>query len=292
MEEQDGRTEGGVFDHCGAARRIPHCADAAGGRIELRATAGEAGGDGCYATTCPHAGRRGVGRTDQRAQLALELFPEDSPPSYPDDPSAIVVSVSGGLDSDYAALWARRRWPTKPLILWHAHLEGMDWPETQSHLEQLALVLGNCRIVICQAVYELNGKPTPSGCNGTSLRRIHLMRDGDEDFGPALDDDAAAITTLLDLTIKARNGQPPTKKLRYCTDYFKIRLFNAWARQNRSQLGERAVLLSGERWAESPQRAADNRPDVRPIIQSVQSYEQQSGYTWQQRGPLTVSCAC
>ena len=105
------------------------------------------------------------------SQLALELFEEDSPPPYPDDPTAIVVSVSGGLDSDYAALWARRRWPTKPLILWHAHLEGMDWPETQSHLEQLALVLGNCRIVICQAVYELNGKPTPSGCNGTSLRR-------------------------------------------------------------------------------------------------------------------------
>jgi hypothetical protein len=38
------------------------------------------------------------------------------------------------------------------------------------------------------------------------------------------------------------------------------------------------------------QRAYDNRPDVRPIIGSVKDYEATSGYTWQQRGPLTVAC--
>ncbi len=190
-----------------------------------------------------------------RHQLALGLFAEDRPPPYPDDPSSIIVSVSGGLDSDYAALWARRRWPKHTLILWHAHLEAMDWPDTPAHLDMLAAALGNCHLIICQAVYELNGTTTPSGCNGTTLRRVQIVRDGADEYGAATDADPAAIHTLLDFAHKARNGQPPTKKIRYCTDYFKIRLFNTWARANRHMLGERSVLLSGERWAESEQRS-------------------------------------
>jgi hypothetical protein len=188
-------------------------------------------------------------------QLALALFPEDGLPPYLDNPSAVVVSVSGGLDSDYAALWARQRWPNARLILWHAYLVLMDWDETLDHLQMLATTLGNCRIVVCQAVYELNGTLTPSGCHGTSLRRWHIVQDGDAWHGPAGDSDPAAILTLLEFARRARNGQPPTKNIRYCTDYFKIRLFNVWARINRQMLGEQAVLLSGERWAESAQRS-------------------------------------
>ena len=188
-------------------------------------------------------------------QRTLGLFDEDRPAPYPDKPTAIVISVSGGLDSDYAALWARQRWPKHPLILWHAHLEAMDWPDTPAHLDMLAAALGDCRLIICQAVYELNGTTTPSGCNGTTLRRVQIVRDGADDYGAATDTDPAAIRTLLDFARKARNGQPPTKKIRYCTDYFKIRLFNTWARANRRMLGERSVLLSGERWAESEQRS-------------------------------------
>jgi len=323
-----------------------------------------------------------------RYQLALGLFGEDQPPPYPEDPSAIVVSVSGGLDSDYAALWARRRWPSHSIILWHAHLEQMDWPDTPTHLEMLAAALGNCRLVICQAVYELNGTTTPSGCNGTTLRRLHLVRDGDIYHGPASDGDPSAILTLLDFARKARAGQPPTRAHRWCTSYFKTRLFDTWARANRDMLGERSVLLSGERWAESEQRshvqpwewreaiclkpslkrnapwprgwrmlwarpgialalhdvagaviaagiephigyfdqgetlaslldphrderararlscrccifthlhhlrrAVDARPGVMgPAVQAIQDYERDTGYSWQQRGPLDLSC--
>lgn len=191
----------------------------------------------------------------QRNQLTLPLFEEDGPPPYPADPTAIVVSVSGGLDSDYAAVWARRRWPDHPLILWHAHLAAMDWPDTPAHLDMLATTLGNCRLVICQGVYELNGDTTPAGCNGTSLRRIHLIRDGDIQGEAATDDDPRAILTLLDFARKARRGQPPTRAQRWCTSYFKTRIFDTWARANRAALGERSVLLSGERWAESEQRS-------------------------------------
>jgi hypothetical protein len=191
----------------------------------------------------------------RRNQLALGLFDEDHPPPYPAEPSAITVSVSGGLDSDYAALWARQQWPEAQIILWHAYLPLMDWDETLDHLHTLAATLGNCRLVVCQAVYELNGTSTPSGCNGTSLRRCHIVRDGDRWYGDAPDDDPAAMLTLLDFAVKARNGQPPTRSNRWCTSYFKTRLFDTWARQHRAMLGDQAVLLSGERWAESEQRS-------------------------------------
>jgi len=321
-----------------------------------------------------------------RHQLALRLFAEDRPPPYPDDPSTIIVSVSGGLDSDYAALWARRRWPTHPLILWHAHLEAMDWPDTPAHLDMLAAALGNCHLIICQAVYELNGRTTPSGCSGTTLRRMQLVRDGDMYSGSASDADPAAIRTLLEFARKARQGQPPTRTHRWCTSYFKTRLFDTWARANRGMLGEQSVLLSGERWAESEQRshvlpwewrdaitlqpdhrewprgwhmrwarpgidralhevagavidagiephigyfdqgetlassldghrnerararlscrccifshthhiqhALDARPSVmEPAVRAIQEYEQETGYSWQQRGALGVACA-
>jgi hypothetical protein len=176
-------------------------------------------------------------------------------PAYDDDPTSVVVSVSGGLDSDYAALWARRRWPHVPLILWHAHLALMDWHETREHLEQLAATLGSCRLVICQAVYALTGTRTPTGCNGTTLRRCHVVAEHGVWHGPARDDDPAVLANLVDFALRARNGQPPTAKIRYCTDYYKIRLFNTWARERRAELGPRAILLTGERWAESPQRA-------------------------------------
>ena len=194
-------------------------------------------------------------------QLSFIDEPEPPPrprtllPALPDDPTAIVVSVSGGLDSVAAALWARTRWPDRPLILWHAHLAEMDWQHTDDQLRGLAEHLGNCRMISVQAVYALNGEITPSGANGTTFRRLHIVRDGEAWYGPARDDDPNAILTLLDFARKARNGQPPTSKLRWCTSYFKARACDVWLRENRDMLGDQPVLLSGERHAESPGRS-------------------------------------
>lgn len=322
---------------------------------------------------------------NRRFQEALGLFPEDGPPPYPDDPTAIVVSVSGGLDSDYVALWARLRWPDKQIILWHAHMQGMDWPDTQAHLEQLACVLGNCRVVIVQALYALDGTTTPGGYNGTTMLPLHIIRDG-AFHQPAItaSEDPNVLITLVDFAKKARLGWPPSTANRYCTSYFKSQAFNKWARERRTELGPRAVLLSGERWAESDarsnvtrwewreditlkpgnkawpdgwqllwarpgidlafwqvaraviaagvephrgyfdqgetiesmtnperdeagrarlsclvciyshqhhiQRAVDTRHELIPLVQTVKDYESETGRTWQQRGPITVSC--
>lgn len=190
------------------------------------------------------------------------LFPTDEPwpPNPPPlqaleaaEPTSIWVSVSGGLDSAAAAVWTRQRWPTAPIVLLYFVLADMSWDDISDQLEVLAATLGNAQVWRRQAVYELTGDQTPTGANSTRLRRIHDV----DRFGLATDDDPAAITTLLDFTMKARLGQPPTASMRYCTSYFKSAVSDAILRQARAagQLGARPLLITGERWAESPQRA-------------------------------------
>jgi hypothetical protein len=186
--------------------------------------------------------------------LQLYFFEPDPPPADPpaewlEHPTAIVASVSGGLDSSAVAIEARRRWLDAPIILWHAYLPQMDWHQSDEQIGGLAECLGNCRRVSAQAVYALNGTTTPTGANGTTLRRLHVVRDGDAWYGPNQDDDPAAILTLFDFARKAHNGQPPTSKLRWCTSYFKSRAADHWLRENREVLGPRPLLLTGERHA-------------------------------------------
>jgi hypothetical protein len=165
-------------------------------------------------------------------------------------PTAIWASVSGGIDSDAAALWARQRWPTVPIVLWHAHLDQLDWPQTSDHLDTLAAALGNATRMTRQAVYERTGGTTPGGFAAVRLRRSHDV----DRYGPAADADPAAITTLWDL-VAARGNMPPTKKLRYCTSYLKSQLCDHDLRAARALLGARPLLVSGERWSESDQRS-------------------------------------
>jgi hypothetical protein len=162
----------------------------------------------------------------------------------------IIGSSSSGNDSHGAVLWARWRWPETPIIIWHALLDEMDWEQTPAALDALANRVGGQRMTV-QAVYRRTGDLTPTGNHGVTLAAIHDV----DAHGPAT---AAqypdGIRTLLDFAVAARNGQPPTARIRWCTHYFKIALFDAWARRNRKLLGERPLLITGERWRESPGR--------------------------------------
>jgi hypothetical protein len=97
----------------------------------------------------------------------------------------------------------------------------MDWLQTDAQIGGLAAALGNCRRVSVQASYTLSGTVTPSGGNGTYFARIHVVRDGERCYGPAASN-LDEISTLLDLPIRACNGQSPTRRIRYCTEYVKI----------------------------------------------------------------------
>jgi hypothetical protein len=180
----------------------------------------------------------------------LPQHPALGPPPLGEPPSVIIGSSSGGNDSHAAVLWARWRWPDVPIIIWHALLDEMDWEQTPAVLDALANRVGGQRVTV-QAVYQRTGNLTPIGNHGVTLAAIHDV----DAHGPA----AAAqypdgIRTLLDFALQARNGQPPTARIRWCTHYFKIALFDAWARRNRKLLGDRPLLITGERWRESPSR--------------------------------------
>jgi hypothetical protein len=171
-------------------------------------------------------------RTPTQRQRQARLFNADedaalvAPAPIPTHPTAIVVAVSGGIDSSGVAIWARRRWPALPIILLHNHLEQFDWPQTDTIIGALAERLGNCRRVTIQAVYELNGTITPTGANGTTLRRVHIVRDGEIWYGPARDDDAAAIPALMDLTVNyprlKRLGLSLARRPRHLRDVWPI----------------------------------------------------------------------
>ncbi len=45
-----------------------------------------------------------------------------------------------------------------------------------------------------------------------------------------------------------------SKQVRACTKYFKVEVFNNWARTNKPLLGARPLLVLGERWLESEDR--------------------------------------
>ena len=55
--------------------------------------------------------------------------------------------------------------------------------------------------------------------------------------------------------IIAWRGKWVSKQVRACTRYFKVEVFNSWARSNKALLGACPLLVLGERWLESDDRA-------------------------------------
>lgn len=190
--------------------------------------------------------------------------------TVPEHPSAIVMLVSGGIDSIATALWARQQYPNAHIYIFHNHLEGMDWPQTDTVITALADHIGNCSVIAVQAVYSLTGEQTPAGCNATRLRRLHVVRHNSKWFGPAVTQDESEMLTLLDFGLRARLGQPPTKKIRWCTSYQKQSPTNRWLQQNQHVLGSTALLLSGERAAESFSRSE--------LVQTEMRFEAKTGW--------------
>lgn len=181
----------------------------------------------------------------------LSPHPRFGPAPLPERPSVIIGSSSGGNDSSAAVLYARWRWPDVPIIIWHAHLAEMDWEQTPTQLDALAERVGGQRVTV-QVIYKLSGTRTPTDNNGVEFMALH---DVDKDGPATAEQYPDGIRTLLDFAVQARNGQPPTRRIRWCTRFFKAAAFDFWARRHRAELGPNPVLVTGERTAESAERA-------------------------------------
>ena len=182
---------------------------------------------------------------------ALPPHPTRGPAPIPTSPSVIIGSSSGGNDSNAAVLYARWRWPDVPIIIWHALIDEMDWEQTPAALDALADCVGGRRVTV-QVIYQRSGKTTPTGHNGVAFLALHDV----DTHGPATAEQYPdAIRTLLDFATQARSGQPPTRRIRWCTRFFKAAAFDFWARRNRAELGQHPILITGERTQESYERA-------------------------------------
>ncbi len=171
-----------------------------------------------------------------------------------------VVSVSGGIDSFHALIKARKRWPDEPLIAHHQYLPEA-WAHDVDYLRQQCAIVDNCRLVVSQGMRELTGGETESGAYTTTMTGLHTIWDGEKVADPLPVDDSwqdgrpanmpgRKITSLLDFAVTVR-GAPPTKKIRYCTAYFKADVWDRWFRESGMTW---VVLISGERHAESEGR--------------------------------------
>src|SRR5436305_5062538 len=93
---------------------------------------------------------------------------------------------------------------------------------------------------------------TPQGCRSSNKEEIAL------------------IDSVHDL-IRWRK-MFPSDTISFCAKYMKCTVWDAWARRNVDLLGERPVLVLGERWAESRRRAklpwVQPRPSFSKITQA------------------------
>jgi 3'-phosphoadenosine 5'-phosphosulfate sulfotransferase (PAPS reductase)/FAD synthetase len=185
--------------------------------------------------------------------MAAEV-PIHDRPAKPDfralRPTSVTVSFSGGKDS-FLALQEAIRIFGQELVLAHYQEIEEDWPGTKEYgaaiCEQLGIpfysargIYHGYRCLDCGHTYlfvnpEKASCRAPQGCGSRKKEEIAL------------------IDSVHDL-IRWRK-MFPSDPIRFCTKYMKGAVWDAWARHNGELLGDRPVLVLGERWAESRRRA-------------------------------------
>ena len=165
-------------------------------------------------------------------------------------PTSVIVSFSGGKDSFLALLEAIRSFGRAVVSAHYQEIEE-DWPGTKEYGAAVCAQLGipfytsrgvyhGYRCIDCGHTY-LFANPEQAVCRppkGCGSRRH---------------EEIALIDSVHDL-IRWRE-KFPSDAIRFCTKYMKGAVWDAWARRNTHLLGERPVLVLGERWAESRRRA-------------------------------------
>lgn len=175
----------------------------------------------------------------------------------------LVISLSGGLDSAAMMLWAKNYYPHARIIAHHQAIVE-DWYSTIPYCRALCQTL-NVPLYIHQGVYIQRWRTFKNGRKPRWEWQLEFTEIADNRELPFDREETAALYGVDDLDRVAAGildfaearGAPPTQKIRWCTDYFKTRVFDRFVRLNRVTLGENAVALIGYRRRESPKRAKE-----------------------------------
>lgn len=175
----------------------------------------------------------------------------------------LVVSLSGGLDSAAMLLWAKNHYPHARIIAHHQAVVE-DWYSTIPYCRTLCQKL-DLPLHIHQGVYIQRWRTFKNGRKPRWEWQLEFTEIPDDRDSPYDREEAAVLYGVDDigrvaagiLDFAEARGAPPTQKIRWCTDYFKTRVFDRFVRFNRVALGENAVTLIGYRRRESPKRAKE-----------------------------------
>ena len=168
----------------------------------------------------------------------------------PSHPSCVVVSTSFGKDSIAALIQVLSTFG-KDLTIAHYQMVEEEWSGTLEYGRAICADLGvplyvsqgryhGYRCLDCGHKY-LSAHPEkalcrpPQGCGSRNNQFICM------------------VDSVHDLI--AWREKWVSKKVRACTKYFKTEVFNSWARNNKVLLGNSPLLVLGERWLESKDRA-------------------------------------
>lgn len=150
-------------------------------------------------------------------------------------PTRYVVGFSGGIDSQAAALWSRRRYPADQVILLNADAGGNEQPLTTAWIDDYS-----------RTVFPV---VTVSPIVADFLERY-------DQPGTRHHDDAAKYPPETPLTFQllaVLKGQSPVSGIRFCTEFLKSAPQRRWMRENLDPADE-VVRISGVRRDESKKR--------------------------------------
>lgn len=161
--------------------------------------------------------------------------------------SRVIVTFSGGKDSTLALLYAIEIFGPEKIITHYQALPEAQ-PGTEEHCRLICTMLG-IPLYISQMRYygmvcgqcgnrHITANPAACWC--------HRCKDRSRQVCERL------LVGIHDL-IEWRQLYPDLFS-RFCTAYGKRDVFNTWCRTHNELIGEAPIVVSGERWAESPGR--------------------------------------
>lgn len=175
------------------------------------------------------------------------LFETPATVELPRQPSLVVVSISGGKDSIAALLKAREVFGPDRLVAQHQIILE-DWNATPAYCQAVCDALGI-------PLYTAQGQYHSFLCLQCGQRHLSLFIE--EAYchrcGSSQKEYLGMVEGIHDL-IRFRRKWVDANA-RFCTGHFKTEVWNRWARQHSSLLGENPLLVLGERHRESRRRA-------------------------------------
>ncbi len=170
--------------------------------------------------------------------------------ALPEHPSCVIVSTSFGKDSIASLLETLETFGPGPVIA-HHQVIPQDWPLSLEYGQGVCDYLG---VPLCTAQGRYYGyRCLDCGHRFLSAHPEKAMCRPPQGCGSRNKEFVRMVESIHDLIEWRERWVSPA--VRACTRYFKAEVFDSWCRDHKAMLGPNPVVVLGERWLESDDRA-------------------------------------